>query len=285
MHDRLRRSARARRGAGSTWRSRMSELDPASPEYAQVAERFHRVRERIPRARRLRHRSAGGHGALRPGLSAARLEAAHRRVLRRLADAHRAGQTAARKAQPAAARRAHQPPRSGSAQLAGRLSARLSQRLRAGLARPLFSGRHGAQASPSCGTRACTSTPAATRATKSRRPSGARNLQAAYENQRTASSSWKPSSTASAYQATKAKQVQSRIKELEKIERIEIPPEEKTIHFRFPQPKPSGRIVAEFKNVAKSYGDHTGFRGRRTSSSSAATAWRWWASTARANRR
>ncbi len=42
-------------------------------------------------------------------------------------------------------------------------------------------------------------------------------------------------------QATKAKQVQSRIKELEKIERIEIPKEEKTIHFKFPQPKPSGR--------------------------------------------
>ncbi|MGA2353158.1 MAG: ABC-F family ATP-binding cassette domain-containing protein [Terriglobales bacterium] len=57
------------------------------------------------------------------------------------------------------------------------------------------------------------------------------------------------------YTATKAKQVQSRIKELEKIERIEIPEEEKTVHFSFPQPKPSGRIVAEFANVAKSYGE------------------------------
>jgi ATP-binding cassette, subfamily F, member 3 len=56
------------------------------------------------------------------------------------------------------------------------------------------------------------------------------------------------------YQATKAKQVQSRIKELEKIERIELPPEEKTIHFSFPQPKSSGRVVAQFKNVAKNYG-------------------------------
>jgi ATP-binding cassette subfamily F protein 3 len=61
------------------------------------------------------------------------------------------------------------------------------------------------------------------------------------------------------YTATKAKQVQSRIKELEKIERIEIPEEEKTVHFSFPQPKPSGRIVAEFSNVAKSYGDHPVF--------------------------
>jgi ATP-binding cassette subfamily F protein 3 len=62
-------------------------------------------------------------------------------------------------------------------------------------------------------------------------------------------------------QATKAKQVQSRIKELEKIERIEIPPEEKTIHFRFPQPKPSGRIAAEFKGVSKSYGPKHVFSG------------------------
>jgi len=61
------------------------------------------------------------------------------------------------------------------------------------------------------------------------------------------------------YTATKAKQVQSRIKELDKIERIQIPEEEKTVHFSFPQPKPSGRIVAEFSNVAKSYGDHRVF--------------------------
>jgi ATP-binding cassette subfamily F protein 3 len=61
------------------------------------------------------------------------------------------------------------------------------------------------------------------------------------------------------YQATKAKQVQSRMKELERMERIEIPPEEKSIHFTFPQPKPSGRIVAEFKKVAKSYGEHQVF--------------------------
>ncbi len=62
-------------------------------------------------------------------------------------------------------------------------------------------------------------------------------------------------------QATKAKQVQSRIKELEKIERIEVPPDEQTIHFSFPQPKPSGRIVAEFKDVSKSYGSKHVFSG------------------------
>jgi ATP-binding cassette subfamily F protein 3 len=56
-------------------------------------------------------------------------------------------------------------------------------------------------------------------------------------------------------QATKAKQVQSRIKELEKIERIEVPEEEPVIHFKFPQPPPSGRTVAEAEGLSKSYGE------------------------------
>ncbi len=63
------------------------------------------------------------------------------------------------------------------------------------------------------------------------------------------------------YTATKASQVQSRIKELERLERIELPAEEKTIHFRFPQPKASGRVVQEFRHVAKSYGSNGVFTG------------------------
>src|SRR5258705_1490869 len=55
------------------------------------------------------------------------------------------------------------------------------------------------------------------------------------------------------YQATKAKQVQSRIKELEKIERIEVPEEEATIHFSIPQPPASGRTVIEVQNLTKVY--------------------------------
>src|SRR5581483_8087485 len=81
-------------------------------------------------------------------------------------------------------------------------------------------------------------------------------LQAAYENQQDKIRQLEAFITRFRYQATKAKQVQSRIKELERMEKIEIPPEEKSIHFSFPQPKPSGRVVAEFKNVAKSYGSH-----------------------------
>ena len=78
-------------------------------------------------------------------------------------------------------------------------------------------------------------------------------MQAAYKNQRDRIEQLEVFINRFRYQATKAKQVQSRIKELEKIERIEIPPEEKTIHFSFPQPKASGRIVAEFEGVAKAY--------------------------------
>ena len=85
-------------------------------------------------------------------------------------------------------------------------------------------------------------------------------LEAAYRNQRERIEQLEVFINRFRYQATKAKQVQSRIKELEKMERIEIPPEEKTIHFSFPQPKPSGRIVAEFKDVAKSYGSKEVFR-------------------------
>ena len=80
-------------------------------------------------------------------------------------------------------------------------------------------------------------------------------LEAAYKNQRERIEQLEAFINRFRAQATKAKQVQSRIKELEKIERIEVPPDEQTIHFTFPQPKPSGRVVAEFKNVSKSYGN------------------------------
>src|SRR6202049_5161725 len=83
----------------------------------------------------------------------------------------------------------------------------------------------------------------------------AEQLEAAYRNQRERIEQLEAFINRFRYQATKAKQVQSRIKELEKIERIELPEEEKTIHFSFPQPKPAGRIVAEFIGVAKSYGE------------------------------
>jgi ATP-binding cassette, subfamily F, member 3 len=56
------------------------------------------------------------------------------------------------------------------------------------------------------------------------------------------------------YQATKAAQVQSRIKMLDKVVRIEIPPERKRVRFHFPQTQKSGRMVLELKHVRKAYG-------------------------------
>src|SRR5437763_10870787 len=85
-------------------------------------------------------------------------------------------------------------------------------------------------------------------------------LEAAYRNQRERIEQLEVFINRFRYQATKAKHVQSRIKELEKMDRIELPEEEKTIHFSFPQPKASGRIVAEFAGVAKSYGEKEVFR-------------------------
>ena len=56
------------------------------------------------------------------------------------------------------------------------------------------------------------------------------------------------------YQASKAKMVQDRIRSLEKLERIEVPPGLKTIRFSFPKPPHSGRIAVEARDLRKSYG-------------------------------
>ncbi|HKR26505.1 MAG TPA: ABC-F family ATP-binding cassette domain-containing protein [Acidobacteriaceae bacterium] len=80
-------------------------------------------------------------------------------------------------------------------------------------------------------------------------------LESAYRNQREHIEHLEAFINRFRYQATKAKQVQSRIKELEKIERIEIPLEEPTPHFTFPQPPPSGRAVVEVSALSMQYGE------------------------------
>src|SRR6188474_2907148 len=62
------------------------------------------------------------------------------------------------------------------------------------------------------------------------------------------------------YQATKAAQVQSRIKQLEKVVALEVPPERKKISFTFPPCAKSGRIVLELKRAAKAYNDIVVFK-------------------------
>ena len=57
------------------------------------------------------------------------------------------------------------------------------------------------------------------------------------------------------YQANKAAQVQSRIKQLEKIERISLPPERKKIGFSFPSPPKGGRTAMTLEKACQRYGD------------------------------
>ena len=63
------------------------------------------------------------------------------------------------------------------------------------------------------------------------------------------------------YKATKARQVQSRVKALEKIERIELPPEGPRVRFSFPQPPRTGELVVSLEGVSKSYGELTVYDG------------------------
>ncbi len=63
------------------------------------------------------------------------------------------------------------------------------------------------------------------------------------------------------YKATKAAQVQSRLKELERMERIELPPDTKPIRIRFPEGPRTGRNVLELVGVSAGYGGEPVFRG------------------------
>lgn len=57
------------------------------------------------------------------------------------------------------------------------------------------------------------------------------------------------------YKASKAKQVQSRVKQLEKIDTIELIENEKIIDIKFPDPPRSGSVPIELRNISKSYGE------------------------------
>ena len=64
------------------------------------------------------------------------------------------------------------------------------------------------------------------------------------------------------YKATKSKQVQSRIKMLERMEKITVDEvSSESIHFQFPPAPHSGKIVVEAQRLGKAYGDHQVFDG------------------------
>ena len=61
--------------------------------------------------------------------------------------------------------------------------------------------------------------------------------------------------------ATKATQVQSRLKQLEKIQPIELPRATKKVHYSFPTPPRSGAEVITLRDIRKSYGDNVVYQG------------------------
>ena len=63
------------------------------------------------------------------------------------------------------------------------------------------------------------------------------------------------------YKPTKAKQVQDRVKKLEKIERIVVPQEKKTVHFNFVQPPRTGDMVVRCSGVVKHFGEKRVYDG------------------------
>ena len=64
------------------------------------------------------------------------------------------------------------------------------------------------------------------------------------------------------YKPTKSNQVQSRIKQLDKLERIEVEEEDlATLNIKFPPAPRSGQIVADIKGVGKAFGSHRVFSG------------------------
>ncbi len=62
------------------------------------------------------------------------------------------------------------------------------------------------------------------------------------------------------YKATKAAQVQSRLKALAKIERVVVPRATSKIHFTFPEPERSGEEVIALKHMVKSYDGNVVYR-------------------------
>src|SRR5256712_53195 len=63
------------------------------------------------------------------------------------------------------------------------------------------------------------------------------------------------------YQATKARQVQSRIKMLDRMERVRTDRVSRLVRFALPAPPRAGRVVGTLSDVDKSYGDNGGYRG------------------------
>jgi len=85
---------------------------------------------------------------------------------------------------------------------------------------------------------------------------------AAYKNQRREIASLQAFADRFRAKASKASQAQSKLKQIDRMEKIEAPQSaQKTVHFRFPQPPRSGVRAITLKNVDHAYGDLVVYRG------------------------
>ena len=141
------------------------------------------------------------------------------------------------------------------------LSDDLSERLRADFARPLFSRRHGEQDRRDLEQAACTSTRQLREVSSRAKPSGWRNWRPRNATSGSASSNWRRSSTAFAIRRPRRSRCRAASRNWRRSSASSCRRRRRPSTSRSRSRRPSGRIVAEFKKVSKSYGEKHVFSG------------------------
>ena len=202
--------------------------------------------------RRLRARSAGARSAARPRLRRRPDRRRRRRALRRLEDARRHGARAARPARRPADGRADQPPRHRVDHLARGVPQVAARRAAHDLARPRVHEPHRHARSPRSTAARSPPTPATTTSTSASARIREANREAAYARQQAMLAKEQRFIERFAAHAAKAAQVQSRVKALEKIEKIELPEEAPGREVRLPHAAALGRPGGDARGRARS---------------------------------
>ena len=217
----------------------------------------------LPGARRLRRRGARAHHPGRPGPLARAGRRRRRQALRRLEDARGAGADPPARARRAAPRRADQLPRHRVDPLARGLPARLSRRGGHDLPRPRRHEPRRREDRRDRRRRRCAATPATTTSTSRRARSTPSSARRPTSGSRRCWPRRCASSSASARRRPRRRRCRSRIKKLDKIERIEPPRRIVEKQFDFRRPPRSGDDVVKVAGVCKAYGDAQGARRPR----------------------
>ena len=215
----------------------------------------------IRASRRLRARGAGARGAARSRVRRRAHRRRRRRALGRLEDARGDGARAARPARRAADGRADEPSRHRVDHLARGVPEVAAGRAAHDLARPRVHEPHRHAASPRSTAARSRPTRATTTSTSASAPFAKTNREAAYARQQAMLAKEQRFIERFAAHAAKAAQVQSRVKALEKIEKIELPKKRRVVKFDFRQPPRSGDQVAVLEGVSKAYGRRVVYDG------------------------